>query len=59
MKIAMVNTSPNAQQTKAMGVIGIDGDMIKLCYNLPGGEVPTDFRTKEKQHCFVLKRVEK
>ena len=36
-----------------------EGDTVKICYALPGGETPTEFSTKEKQHCFVLKRTGK
>lgn len=53
--IMMVNTVPKSGE-KASGVISVDGDTVKLAYNLPGGEPPTDFKTKEKQHLFVLKR---
>ena len=56
-KISMTNTSPNAQAKKAMGIIDVNGDMVSLCYNLPNGDVPTSFKTREKQHCFVLKRI--
>jgi uncharacterized protein (TIGR03067 family) len=55
-RIMMVATTPKAGE-KAAGVIEVSGDTVKLCYNLPGGTPPTDFKTQDKQHCFVLKRV--
>ncbi len=58
-KITMTNTTPNAQIKKAMGIIDVNGDTVSLCYNLPGGAVPTQFRTTDNQHCFVLKRIAK
>jgi len=58
MKIVMTSTSPKAGE-KAAGVIQVDGDTIRLAYNLPGGEPPTGFKTGEKQHLFVLKKVAK
>ena len=58
MKIVMTSTSPKAGE-KAAGVIQVDGETIKLAYNLPGGEPPTDFKTGEKQHMFVLKKMGK
>jgi uncharacterized protein (TIGR03067 family) len=58
MKIVMTSTAPKAGE-KAAGIIQVDGDAIKLAYNLPGGEPPTDFKTGEKQHMFVLKRMGK
>jgi uncharacterized protein (TIGR03067 family) len=58
MKIVMTSTAPKAGE-KAAGIIQVDGDTIKFAYNLPGGEPPTDFKTGEKQHMFVLKRMGK
>ena len=58
MKISMTSTAPKAGE-KASGVISIEGDTVKICYALPNGETPTEFSTKEKQHCFVLKRTGK
>ncbi|HVK08745.1 MAG TPA: TIGR03067 domain-containing protein [Gemmataceae bacterium] len=58
MKIVMTSTAPKAGE-KAAGIIQVDGDTVKLAYNLPGGEAPTDFKTGEKQHMFVLKRTAK
>jgi uncharacterized protein (TIGR03067 family) len=57
-RISMVSETP-VPGTKSEGIIEVDGDTVKLCYNLPGGAVPTSFKTKEKQHCFTLKRLEK
>lgn len=54
-RISMVSTTPKAGE-KAAGVIEVSGDTVKICYNLPGGDPPTEFRTKDKQQCFVLKR---
>ncbi len=54
--IKMESISPKKGE-KAEGVIEIDGDTVKLCYNLPGGKAPRGFEAGEKQHCFVLKRM--
>ena len=56
MKISMTNTSPNTAEVKSAGIVEVNGDTVRLCYNLPGGDIPTDFKTKDRQHCFVLKR---
>ena len=56
--ISMTSTSPMKGE-KAVGIIEIKGDSVKLCYALPGGDAPKEFKTKEKQHCFTLKRVAK
>jgi len=55
IRITMTSTTPKAGE-KATAIVEIDKDTVKICYNLPGGEVPTDFKTKDKQQCFVLKR---
>ena len=55
--IKMKSTTP--KDSEASGVIKKDGDTITIAYNLPGGTPPTDFKTKEKQHLFVLKNMNK
>jgi uncharacterized protein (TIGR03067 family) len=56
-KIKMKSTTP--KDGEAAGVIKKEGDTITIAYNLPGGTPPTDFKTKEKQHLFVLKNMNK
>jgi hypothetical protein len=51
----MVSTSPKAGE-KSQGVVEVDGDTVKICYNLPGGKPPASFKAGEKQHCFELRR---
>ncbi len=53
--ISMTSSAP-VKGEKAMGIIEMKGDTVKLCYALPGGEAPKEFKTKEKQHCFTMKR---
>ena len=55
-RIMMVATTPKAGE-KAAGVIQVSGDTVTICYNLPGGTPPTEFKTQDRQQCFVLKRV--
>ena len=43
----------------AHGLIEKDGDTVKIIYALPGGERPTEFKTKEKQLMFVMKNENK
>ncbi len=38
----------------AKGLIEKKGDTVRLIYALPGGEMPTEFKTKEKQLMFVM-----
>ena len=51
-------TPANGTGAKSSGLIEMTGDTVKLIYALPGGAVPTDFKTGEKQQMFVLKKVE-
>jgi uncharacterized protein (TIGR03067 family) len=41
----------------ADGVVEVDGDTVRVCYSLPGGEVPTAFKAGANQQCLVLKRI--
>ena len=43
----------------AEGLIKRDGNTVMLIYALPGGETPTEFKTKEKQQMFTMKRLGK
>jgi len=54
-KISMTSTAPKKDE-KAAGVIEVGEDGVKICYALPGGATPTEFKAGEKQQCFVLKR---
>jgi uncharacterized protein (TIGR03067 family) len=56
MAIRMVSTKP-VEGEKTAGVIEMTGDTIKICYALPGGAAPKDFKTAEKQQCFTLKKI--
>jgi uncharacterized protein (TIGR03067 family) len=59
-KLTMTETGgPRGRKgAKAVGIIGKDGDALKLCYCYEGGIVPTKFKTKagDKQLCFELKK---
>lgn len=55
--IKMKSTTP--KEGEAMGLIKKEGDTITLIYALPGGKMPDDFKTEEKQNLFVLKNLNK
>jgi uncharacterized protein (TIGR03067 family) len=57
-KIMMTSKSPKIGE-KAEGVVKVEGDAVWICYGLPGGKTPTDFKAGEKQHCFKLKKTAK
>src|SRR5262249_25012085 len=55
--ITMIEKAGPSKGERARGLIEKRGDMVKLIYALPGGEMPTGFdKTKDKQLLFVLKR---
>lgn len=54
-RILMKSTVPAEHETT--GLIEKQGETIRLIYALPGGQPPTDFKTKEKQQMFVLKSI--
>jgi uncharacterized protein (TIGR03067 family) len=49
----------SSEETVAHGLIKQDGDTVTIIYALPGGEMPKEFKTKEKQLMFVLKNEHK
>jgi len=58
-KITMTAKLGPSEGTVAKGLIEKKGDTVRLIYALPGGEMPTDFKTGEKQLMFVMKNVKK
>lgn len=50
-----VNGNAPKDGVKATGLVKKDGQTLTLIYALPGGEAPTEFKTKAKQQMFVLK----
>ncbi|MCA1686565.1 MAG: TIGR03067 domain-containing protein [Planctomycetia bacterium] len=56
-RITMTSKLSGNEGQVAQGLIEKDGDTVRLIYALPGGQPPTDFKTKEKQLMFVMKPV--
>lgn len=50
--------SPN-EGAVAKGLIEKKGDTVRLIYALPGGDEPTEFKTKSKQLMFEMKNLRK
>jgi uncharacterized protein (TIGR03067 family) len=53
--ITMTSTVAPVKGEVAKGLIEKNGDTIRLIYALPGAEMPTGFKTKERQLLFVMK----
>jgi len=58
-RIRMVSKLAPGENQVSMGLIEKDGDTIRLIYALPGGEPPTEFKTRAKQLMFVMKNEHK
>lgn len=56
---AITMTSKEPKEATAKGLIKKEGDTITIIYALPGGETPTEFKTKKDQNMFVLKNMNK
>jgi uncharacterized protein (TIGR03067 family) len=55
-KITMKMTESGQPDKTAVGLIEKTGESVKFVYPLAGGETPTEFKTKEKQEMYVLKK---
>jgi uncharacterized protein (TIGR03067 family) len=58
-QITMTSKVEGSAGEVARGLIQQDKDdekVVRLVYALPTGEIPTEFKTKEKQLMFVMKR---
>ena len=53
---AMTSTAPE-KGVEASGIIDLENDVLRICYALPGGAMPTTFRTGANQRFLVLKRI--
>ena len=58
-KITMVSKLSPGEGMMAKGLIKRDGDTVTLIYAIEGGEMPTEFKTKDKQLMFVMKNMKK
>jgi uncharacterized protein (TIGR03067 family) len=52
-QIKMNATTP--KEASALGLIKKENGVVTIVYALPGSPAPTEFKTKEGQHLFVLK----
>jgi uncharacterized protein (TIGR03067 family) len=53
--ITMTSKDAPVKGETAKGLIKKEGDQLRLIYALPGGETPTEFKTRDKQLMFVMK----
>jgi uncharacterized protein (TIGR03067 family) len=44
------------KEAESQGLVKMEGDTVTIIYAKPGGEKPTEFKTKENQHMFVMKK---
>jgi uncharacterized protein (TIGR03067 family) len=55
--ITLTSTVAPVKGEVSKGLIEKDGDTLRLVYALPGAELPTGFKTKERQLLFVMKNL--
>jgi uncharacterized protein (TIGR03067 family) len=55
-KIVMTSKLSDMPDQVALGLVEKKGDEVRLIYAIPGGEAPREFKTKDKQLMFVLKK---
>ena len=56
--IIMTSQAKDSAGEIARGLIKKEGDTLHLIYALPTGEIPTGFKTKQKQLMFVMKKAD-
>lgn len=49
--------STTSKDAEALGLLKQDGGAVTIIYALPGGEAPKEFKTRQNQHLFVLKKI--
>jgi uncharacterized protein (TIGR03067 family) len=54
--IVMTSRVESSAGAIARGLIEKEGDTLRLIYALPTGEIPSGFKTREKQLMFVMKK---
>jgi uncharacterized protein (TIGR03067 family) len=59
MKSKITPFTKDKEEPVAKGLIEKDGDTVRLIYAIPGGETPTEFKTKDKQLMFEMKNIKK
>jgi uncharacterized protein (TIGR03067 family) len=57
--ISMTGLSGPTKGETVKGLIEKEGDQLRLIYAFQGGELPTDFKSKDKQLLIVMKAVTK
>jgi uncharacterized protein (TIGR03067 family) len=53
-QIEMVATEGDAAGQPALGIYAVDGDTLRMCYVLPGGQRPTSFESKPGSKAFLV-----
>jgi len=56
--IVMTSKVEGSSGDIARGLIQKEGETLRLIYALPKGEIPTEFKTKENQLMFIMKKAE-
>jgi len=57
--ITMTCTEGEHKGKTLKGIVEVQDDTMRVCYSHPDQDAPKDFKTKENQCCFTLKRESK
>jgi len=57
-RITMTSKLGQPEEAVALGLIEKEGDTLRLIYALPGGDEPTEFKTKERQLLFEMNKTD-
>ena len=52
--IEMTGTEGEAAGRQALGIYSLEGDTLKICYTMPGGQRPKSFESKPGSKAFLV-----
>ena len=52
--IEMTGTEGDAAGKQALGIYSLEGDTLKICYTMPGGQRPKSFESKPGSKAFFV-----
>ena len=53
-QIEMTGTEGDAAGKQALGIYSLEGDTLKICYTMPGGQRPKSFESKPGSKAFLV-----